>query len=579
MTYSLRIGFAVAVLTLSDADLAAAASSPGQVCAARKQRAAARCTSAKLNCYATAIKAGTAVKPDCLQKADQRLATAFQRAENRGGCAIVGNAALISAQVDGYVAAVVGALPALAPTPTASHTATPTPVPSATLPPPATPSPTDPPPPTVAETPGPTMTHTAAQCTPVVCPGGPGACPNTTLWVSETAQSGGSDLDCTTAGYSSLQAAVDAAAAANIIAPGTVTGINVCPGIYAENVLINTPGLTIRGVGDGPAVLRPNSPRLGALIRDVGGEIVAHYPIVQVSPFAPNTVLTRLVVDGRELSVNPTVGIYFEHGNTGYCNPSGTVDDVFIADVVTGVGVNSTISGPVGKLNVTVRNSTIVGHGAGGGVVCTGGDSVVCTVTNNTIIAAPNPTAQTVGVGLLLGASGTVSNNRIRGNSSTVGSAPQPQAEFGTGIMLFAAGVEIDCSSSSCRSEPVKRSFVTGNVLLDNGIGVQVVDSIATVSGNSIGFVDPLGVGVYAVGCSKSCNETYHMVPRTLAISAPADQPVTVSENRIVTPPDSHGIWLGDDWSPGAEWSELVTLYANRLSAGSLTTIDAGAHE
>jgi hypothetical protein len=126
---ALVIGMPVcAVLLWASATLAAA--SPGESCAAAKQKAAGLKAHAKLSCYSTYTKSGgSSDLTACLQKADTKFEAAFQKAEaktgNPQGCATTGDAAAIESLVDDFVAAVVAALPAT-PIPTSTPTAAPT---------------------------------------------------------------------------------------------------------------------------------------------------------------------------------------------------------------------------------------------------------------------------------------------------------------------------------------------------------------------------------------------------------------------------------------------------------------------
>jgi hypothetical protein len=97
----------VAVLAASMAD---AAPTPAQRCSAAKMKATAKKATAKIKCHEKAMLKGVAVDPLCLAKAETKFTDAFARAELKGGCATVGDAAALEAEVDVFVGAVVGAL-------------------------------------------------------------------------------------------------------------------------------------------------------------------------------------------------------------------------------------------------------------------------------------------------------------------------------------------------------------------------------------------------------------------------------------------------------------------------------------
>lgn len=92
-----------------------AATDPAAGCAAAKRKAVGKCAFETLKCYAEAARRGAFVEPRCRERAEARLAQAFARAEQRGGCATSGDAGVLQAEVDVFVEGVVAALPTLAP--------------------------------------------------------------------------------------------------------------------------------------------------------------------------------------------------------------------------------------------------------------------------------------------------------------------------------------------------------------------------------------------------------------------------------------------------------------------------------
>jgi hypothetical protein len=66
---------------------AGAARDPSAYCAAAKIRAAAKRARSEMFCYANAVQRGEDLDPACLEKAAERYAAAFKRAEDKGGCA------------------------------------------------------------------------------------------------------------------------------------------------------------------------------------------------------------------------------------------------------------------------------------------------------------------------------------------------------------------------------------------------------------------------------------------------------------------------------------------------------------
>jgi len=110
----MRRGVIVAVVVLVIAgtwSLARAAGTPAQKCAQSKLKATGKKAAAKLKCYKKAVAAGVGVDSECLTKAEDKLLIAFQKAESKGPCATVGDAATVEGDVDTFVADTVAALP------------------------------------------------------------------------------------------------------------------------------------------------------------------------------------------------------------------------------------------------------------------------------------------------------------------------------------------------------------------------------------------------------------------------------------------------------------------------------------
>src|SRR5262245_27889619 len=82
-----------------------AAGTPAQICAGAKLKATGKAAGAQVVCHAKATQKGIAVDPRCLLKADTRLANAFAKAEEKGGCGSMGDAGTIDALVDSSVGA------------------------------------------------------------------------------------------------------------------------------------------------------------------------------------------------------------------------------------------------------------------------------------------------------------------------------------------------------------------------------------------------------------------------------------------------------------------------------------------
>jgi len=88
----------------------ARASTPAEKCTTAKIKAAGKKYAAKANCYAKAASHSEAVDPACLQKAETKFADAYAKAEAKGGCTTLNDAANIETKVDVCVADMVGDL-------------------------------------------------------------------------------------------------------------------------------------------------------------------------------------------------------------------------------------------------------------------------------------------------------------------------------------------------------------------------------------------------------------------------------------------------------------------------------------
>lgn len=101
---------AIAALIAVTAAVSHAAPTPAQRCAAAKLKAASKKAAAKLVCHKKAFLKGIPVDSLCLAKAEDKYLTAFAKAEAKGGCATVGDAAAVEALVDTFVGDAVAAL-------------------------------------------------------------------------------------------------------------------------------------------------------------------------------------------------------------------------------------------------------------------------------------------------------------------------------------------------------------------------------------------------------------------------------------------------------------------------------------
>jgi hypothetical protein len=130
----MRLRCAALVATLAVAGVAGAKTTPAERCAVAKLAAANRKTAAELRCHETALLRGRPVDDGCLAFASAHFTAAFAHAERKGGCATTGDTGAVEAEVDAYVATLVGALPASTSTSTTTTTPTTTSTTTTTVP-------------------------------------------------------------------------------------------------------------------------------------------------------------------------------------------------------------------------------------------------------------------------------------------------------------------------------------------------------------------------------------------------------------------------------------------------------------
>lgn len=316
----------------------------------------------------------------------------------------------------------------------------------------------------------------------------PASAARSTLYVNN-AGTVGTDTSCSDPGFTSIQAAVNAATSG--------TTVRVCPGIYDEQVTVNVSDITIQGAGASSTTIDPttSSPTTMSDL-DTGQTIV---PIVDVAGQADVTI-ADLTVEGSGLSngfsgcSDNFVGVLFQ-------NASGALADA----IVDGVELPTSLFGcqdglavfaqsSSGQTSLTVAHSSITSYDKGG-VVCVDANTT-CSVAFDTIsgVGATDLIGQN-GVQIGPGAPGSVVNhNAISGNDFTGSpNTTEPQADYAAGVLLYGATGNVG---------------VDHNSLADNQIGIETVASNATIDHNSLsqsasGIAN--SVGIFAVACDYYC--------------------------------------------------------------------------
>jgi hypothetical protein len=421
-----------------------------------------------------------------------------------------------------------------------------------------------------------------------------GAQAATTLYVSPTADThiNNDHHNCATAGYATIQSAVNAAPDGSKIV--------VCSGTYHASLLIPASKTGLDIAGDTGAIVSPTTP--AAAVTDpaaatVGG-VAPIVAIVRVAPGATGTTISGLEINGAgiEHQINLTgcnndlAGLYW--GATRGHDASGTASDLDVVNTTpnnSGCGLGLGIyvdAGTGGTAKVTLHQNSVSGYGKNG-ITC-GDIGVACTISANTITSSPTADVAQNGIQVGFGAAGSVSENYVSGNDWTAYGAdlnPEVQSDFAAGVLLYAAGVN---SAGAAKTSIA----VSGNTFVGNQIGVEVVDSEADVQVNSITETAhralPYSIGVFSVGCDAYCGYfDDHPGGAALNTVASTTQAITVFKNTVnfsSTPAGSYGIWLGDNsWTGNATYyapagHEVPTVSQNTLSnVATPETIAGGA--
>jgi hypothetical protein len=255
--------------------------------------------------------------------------------------------------------------------------------------------------------------------------------------------------------YSSIQLAV------NSVPSGST--IKICPGTYAEQVLI-TKSLTLIGVGanglsGGGAMGQYNpvitSPAGGvtANVSDLAGGDPIFYQIAVVNPAPASTVkvnISDIAIDGSNNQISGCgmnlTGIYYQNAN-------GTINEVVARnqELPSGLGgcqdgdgiLIESGYGSGGTAVVTIQNSSVHGYDKNG--ITVDGSGTSATLIGNYVIGqGATPVTAQNGIQISDGANGLVKNNTITDDlyiNPSDCSTTTPQSCYGSsGILVFDSG-------------------------------------------------------------------------------------------------------------------------------------------
>jgi hypothetical protein len=283
--------------------------------------------------------------------------------------------------------------------------------------------------------------------------------------------------NCKLGGYPTIQHAITAA-------PVGAT-VQVCPGIYYEQVII-TQAVTLQGIisnDSDVALIIPPSNGLTQTTTNAYGNSVAYQVLVKDSPGTVN--ISNIYVNGygNQVSGSDIAGIFYQ-------NSFGTVNGVTALNQSgNGFGVAIWLEGGSSSPSVTVQNSFVytfdfagifaetngeantalrakltgnfayVGGNSAPGVLLESGTT--STVTNNSALGALGPN----GVGFVIGAgaAGSVSGNIVE--------------QAGIGIQTSADAVSVTSNRLSGISTGIglqtSVGVVKSNIIMDSEVGIE----------------------------------------------------------------------------------------------------------
>lgn len=241
--------------------------------------------------------------------------------------------------------------------------------------------------------------------------------------------------------YSTIQSAVDAAASGSII--------KVCPGGYAEQVVINKP-LTLEGFIQNGAE--------GAFVFPPAGGVVQND-----SPYAPQVLvkntsgvtIINLIVDGQNAApcgVIPMVGIEF-HNASGMVNKVSVHNQAGLACLA--YGFDAVVDFGQAAQTVTLQNSEFHNQTFYG--IYGNGPGLTLNTLNNYVSGPDNAGTSTVGIAYRSGATGNIQGN-------TVVDEIYPQYVFADPELLGSMGIGVFCTTAT----------VSGNTVSNTQIGIAV---------------------------------------------------------------------------------------------------------
>lgn len=321
-----------------------------------------------------------------------------------------------------------------------------------------------------------------------------------TYWVALTSNSS-TDRGCGSAGYHSVQSAVNAAEHYENTHRRTAATISVCPGTYAEQVTI-TRSLSIDGVKEA-GNSRPVVIELPASVGDTpaAGLSKTH---CQAADSATGTEVPTSVIEvcaaraggqnttGVSVSINRVTvegawkfegtcavsmyGVLVE-GGAELSLSNSTVDrvgDFPLQGCQSGVDVEAGYA-PTGQVGHLVMSHDRVRTYQKNGITVDGPGSTAKVTSTTVTGAGATPTIAQNGIQISFGATGSVTASKVTDNNYI--GTPAEEGDYPTyadGVLVYGGGGSV-CGLGAV-SPLVRGVHVTGNVLENNDVGVQLFD-------------------------------------------------------------------------------------------------------
>jgi len=288
-------------------------------------------------------------------------------------------------------------------------------------------------------------------------------------------------VQCPTAAYTSIQAAVNAAKSGDII--------RVCAGTYHEQVVI---GKSLSLEADNGVIVIPSD-----VVANAAGlssaEPIATIVLVKN---AENVSLQGFIVDGSAnglTACGPTlIGILYQDASGSIAH--NAVRNVRLANDLTGCQSGLAIdveSSSSGQSSVTIADNSVDGYQKNGITADEPGTEVF--VTNNAVTGlGPTTGAAQNGIQIGFGAQGRVTNNVVADNIYSPCESATNCPSNATGILIYQSdGVRVERNTVGSNQVGIFVAANNGNIAGNTVFHSVALDGIALVgNGNSVSSND-----------------------------------------------------------------------------------------